>query len=150
MNIWRYTTLAIGIALLLIGGEYYKAPDWDVGISLIMAFFAFTTAPWATTVIVTRQWSKYPQALLLTWWGVDGCYWVYWSIMNPVALELMRDVNWPASLVLYLTCGLLWSETLIRPATQALTNATKALSEFRQGRRTSCAPDQPSRFAKSV
>jgi len=119
-SVWKYSTLAIGIALLLLGGKYYKAPDWDVGISLIMAFFAFVTAPWATTVLFTGKWSKYPAALLLTWWGVDGCYWVYWSIVDPVALELMRDVNWPASLVLFLTCGILWSQTLMAPAIKCI------------------------------
>jgi len=29
-------------------------------------------------------------------------------IKNPVALELMRDVNFLASLVLYGMCGLIW------------------------------------------
>jgi len=115
-TIWKYSTLAIGIALLLIGGKHYQAPDWDVPISFIMAFFSFVTAPWATTVLLTGQWTKYPAALLLVWWGIDGCYWVYWSIVDPAALELMRDVNWPASLVLFLTCGILWSQTLMAPA----------------------------------
>jgi hypothetical protein len=47
--------------------------------------------------------------LLLTWWTVDGCYALYWSFRNPVALEMMREANWPASLALYWACGLVWS-----------------------------------------
>jgi hypothetical protein len=46
--------------------------------------------------------------LFFTWLTVDGCYWLYWSLKNPVALELMRDVNFPASLCLYAICGLGW------------------------------------------
>jgi hypothetical protein len=46
--------------------------------------------------------------LFLTWFGVDGCYWAYWSVVNPGALELMRDANAPASLSLFWTVGLFW------------------------------------------
>lgn len=47
-------------------------------------------------------------ALLVTW-TVDGCYALYWSIQDPAALALMRDVNWPTSLCPYWACGLVWS-----------------------------------------
>ena len=46
--------------------------------------------------------------LFLTWWCVDGCYALYWGLMNPQALDLMREANWPASLSLYWMCGLVW------------------------------------------
>ena len=46
--------------------------------------------------------------LIATWWSVDGCYALYWSLVNPVALEMMREANWPASLSLYWACGLIW------------------------------------------
>jgi len=28
--------------------------------------------------------------LFVTWFTVDGCYWLYWRFKNPVALELMN------------------------------------------------------------
>ena len=37
-----------------------------------------------------------------------GCYAIYWSLRNPVALEMMRSANFHASLSLYGMCGILW------------------------------------------
>jgi hypothetical protein len=42
---WKLFTLAIGILLLIAGSFYLRAPDWDIPISIIMALFAYTTAP---------------------------------------------------------------------------------------------------------
>jgi hypothetical protein len=105
---WKLGTLAIGIALLVAGAFYYEAPDWDIPISFIMAFFAYLSAPWSLRVIVERRWRWWPAMLLATWFTVDGCYWIYWSLKNPVALGLMREANFPASLSLYAMCGLVW------------------------------------------
>ena len=105
---WKLVTLAIGVALLIVGAVYYQAPDWDIGISLIMAALAYLTVPWSMRVMVQRQWRRWPLMPLLTWFGVDGCYWLYWAWKNPVALELMREANAPASLSLYWMCGLVW------------------------------------------
>lgn len=98
---WKLATLACGIALLIAGAIYYRAPDWDVPISLIMAGIAYLTAPWAMRVIIFRRWSQWPLMIFATWFGVDGCYWLYWSWKDPYALELMRSANAPASLCLY-------------------------------------------------
>jgi hypothetical protein len=46
--------------------------------------------------------------LLATWFTVDGCYAIYWSLRDPEALQLMRSANFLASLVLYWMCGLVW------------------------------------------
>ena len=35
-------------------------------------------------------------------------YWIYWHFKNPVALEMMRDANFFASLSLYGMCGVIW------------------------------------------
>jgi hypothetical protein len=106
---WNLATLAIGTGLLIAGSVYEGAPDWDIPISLIMAGFSYITAAWSMNVMITRQWSKFPLMLLATWWTVDGCYALYWHLKDPIALELMRDANWPASLALYWSCGLVWS-----------------------------------------
>lgn len=105
---WKLSTLAIGIALLIFGSFYYQAPDWDIPISFIMAILAYLTAPWSLRVILQRQWRLWPAMLLATWFTVDGCYAIYWSLKDPVALEMMRSANFPASLSLYGICGILW------------------------------------------
>lgn len=105
---WKLFTLAIGITLLIFGSFYYRAPDWDIPISLIMAILAYLTAPWSLRVILERQWQLWPTMLLATWFTVDGCYAIYWSLKDPVALEMMRSANFLASLSLYGMCGILW------------------------------------------
>jgi hypothetical protein len=105
---WKLFTLSIGIALLIVGSFYYKAPDWDIPISLIMAILAYLTAPWSLRVILERQWRHWPAMLFVTWFTVDGCYAIYWSFNDPVALEMMRSANFAASLSLYGMCGILW------------------------------------------
>mgnify|MGYP001588871685 CR=1 FL=1 len=105
---WKLATLAFGSALLIAGSFYYRAPDWDIPISFIMAFLAYLTAPWSLRVILERKWRLWPGMLFATWFTVDGCYAIYWYFKNPLALELMRDANFPAALSLYGLCGLLW------------------------------------------
>lgn len=105
---WKLGSLAAGIGLLVAGSFYYPAPDWDISICFIMATLAYLTAPWSMHVLVERQWRRFPLMLLFTWLTVDGCYWLYWSLKNPVALALMRDANFLASLCLYAICGLVW------------------------------------------
>lgn len=105
---WKLFSLAVGIALLIAGAFYFDAPDWDVPVSLIMALLAYLTAPWSMRVILERQWKNWPAMLLATWFTVDGSYWLYWRFMDPVALDLMREANFPASLSLYWICGVIW------------------------------------------
>jgi hypothetical protein len=105
---WKLFTLCIGLFLLIWGSFHYAAPDWDIPICLIMAFFAYLSAGWSMHVMVERRWRDFPLMILATWWTVDGCYSLYWYFRNPAALDLMRDVNAPASLCLYWMCGLVW------------------------------------------
>ncbi len=105
---WKLFALFIGLSLLIVGSFYYQAPDWDIPISFIMSFLAYLTAPWSMRVIFERQWKRFPLMLFYTWFSIDGCYWVYWHYKNPQALELMRAVNFFASLSLYGMCGLVW------------------------------------------
>jgi hypothetical protein len=105
---WKLVTLAMGIALLIAGSFYEAAPDWDIPISLIMAILAYLTAPWSLRVLVERRWRWWPLMLFFTWFTVDGCYALYWHFRNPLALELMREANFPASLSLYGICGVGW------------------------------------------
>ncbi len=105
---WKLATLAIGVALLIVGSFYYEAPDWDIPISLIMGGLAYLFAPWSLRVIVERRWNLWPAMLFVTWFTVDGSYWLYWHFKNPVVVDLMRDANFLASLSLYGICGVIW------------------------------------------
>lgn len=105
---WKLASLAVGIALLILGSYYYEAPDWDIPISFIMAILAYLTAPWSLRVILERKWRLWPVMLLVTWFTVDGCYAIYWYFKDPIALEMMRAANFPASLSLYGMCGVVW------------------------------------------
>lgn len=105
---WKLFTLSVGIGLLVAGSFIYEAPDWDIPICFIMALMAYLTASWSMHVMVERRWRQWPLMLFWTWFTVDGCYWLYWHFKNPVALELMREANAPASLSLYWLCGLIW------------------------------------------
>ncbi len=105
---WKLFALLVGLSLLVLGSFYYPAPDWDITICFIMAFFSYLTAAWSLRVIVERRWKYFPPMLFFTWFSVDGCYWLYWSYKDPEALAMMRDVNFLASLVLYFLCGFVW------------------------------------------
>ena len=121
---WKLVTLALGIALLMVGALTNQAPDWDIPVSLIMASLAYLTAPWGLRVIVERRWRLWPAMLFATWFTVDGCYWLYWHFKNPVALELMREANFFASLALYGMCGVIW---LYRGSLSELWSETRTL-----------------------
>jgi len=105
---WKLITLAIGIALLIVGSYYYDVLDWDIPISLIMAGLAYLTAPVSMRIILERNWKQFPLMLFYTWFTVDGSYAIYWYFVDPVALDFMRTANFPASLSLYGMCGLIW------------------------------------------
>jgi hypothetical protein len=104
---WKLATLILGIILLLIGSAVMPAPDWDVGVSLIMAILTYLTAPWFIYVIRRMNWKMIPLALFLAWLSIDGCYWLYWTMVNPGAL-FMRSANAFASTFLYLLMGMVW------------------------------------------
>lgn len=108
--LWKNVTFLIGLFLLLLGATIWDYPDWDYIISIIMAAFTYMTATYVFDAIILRQYKKWPLAILFAWWTVDGCYSVYWFLVNPATLELMRGANAPASLSLFLACGLLWSK----------------------------------------
>lgn len=104
---WKLATLGLGLSLLIAGSFYFRAPDWDVPISVIMALSTYLAAPWSLRVLLDRRWKALPAALAATWFSIDGCYWLYWRWRDPAALS-MRGANFLASLALYGICGVLW------------------------------------------
>lgn len=105
---WKLASLACGIAVLVLGSIYTPAPDWDIPVSLVMAAFAYWTAPCSLRTLLERKWRLLPIAAFFAWWTVDGCYALYWHFRDPAALDLMRAANAPASLGLYGLCGVAW------------------------------------------
>ena len=105
---WKLFTLAIGLALLVLGAFHYNQPDWDVGISFVMGLLTYFTAPWGMLVLKAKRWKLLPLVLLAYWFTVDGSYVLYnaW-VGRPVWPEL-RVANFFASSLLYLLCGLIW------------------------------------------
>ncbi len=86
----------------------FNAPDWDIGVSLLMAGFTFLTAEWTLKVFMEGKWKLMLPALAAAWWSIDGCYITYWSILNPDALD-MRGVALPVNILLYLLCAFIWT-----------------------------------------
>lgn len=76
-TVLKNTTFTIGLAWLLYGALAFGYPDWDIGVSLVMAGSTYFCAEWVVTAIVTRQHRRWPIAALATWWCVDGSYWLY-------------------------------------------------------------------------
>lgn len=104
---WKLATLVLGIVLLLVCSVVTPAPDWDVGISFIMAILTYLTAPCFIHAVRRVEWRKWPMALFAAWFSIDGCYWIYWSLVAPEAL-FMRPANAFASTFLYLLMGMVW------------------------------------------
>jgi hypothetical protein len=102
---WKLATFTAGLALLIVGARTYQYPDWDVGISVLMATLTYLTAPWATRVIWTGRWRMTPLAAFWAWLSVDGVCW-WWNAGSVT--NMMRDANALASLPLYGLCGAIW------------------------------------------
>lgn len=102
---WKLTTFAIGMAWLIWGAFYYGFSDWDIGISLIMGFLAYISAPWSVNVIATKQWRKLPLAIACWLITVDIAYYTYHNLMGN---EMLREANFYASTSLYWLAGFIW------------------------------------------
>lgn len=107
---WKLSSLLAGIALLIAGSIFTPASDWDVGISVVMALFTYLTAPFSLKTIVKSLATLrfgWPFVWAVWWWvwSVDGCYWVYNTLLHH---QMIRYENFLASTGLYFLCGLIW------------------------------------------
>lgn len=104
---WKNLTFSMGLAWLLYGAMFFSYPDWDIGVSLLMAGSTYLTADRFLNAVRVRN----AQRTLLwsagAWWSVDGSYWIYWSMVDSSVA--IRAGQWPMSLCLYLLCGLVWT-----------------------------------------
>lgn len=103
---WKLVTLALGINVLIYGAKMEQSPDWDIGISVLMAVLTYLTAPWSLRVLLERRWKWIPLAAFWAWLTVDGVYWL-WNF-HLADIDGWREVNAPASLSLYGICAVLW------------------------------------------
>ena len=106
---FKNITFLIGLAWLLYGATTFSYLDWDVGVSLVMAFSTYFTADKVIDRLRSLDLSKYPVAMLYTWFSVDGSYTIYWFCVDRSVLLAMRDGQWLTSLCLFLLCGMIWS-----------------------------------------
>ena len=116
-------TFAFGLAFLLLGALTFDIPDWDIGVSLVMAFCTYASADWVVGVLRRSEYRKWPLALFFVWFAVDGSYFMYWQIVNPDAM--LRGVQWLPSLFMYLLCAVIWT---------SLPTPREALALFQQMR----------------
>lgn len=104
---WKLATLAASITLLIVGSYVMPAPDWDIPISIGMAVATYLLAPWSVDVFARRRWLLMPVAAYAACLCIDGIYTAYWAHEDPAAL-VMRPAQWPASLLMFLACGMVW------------------------------------------
>lgn len=104
---WKYTTFLIGFAWLIYGAMFFDYPDWDIGVSIVMAVSTLGAADVAWKIMKQQIYRLFPMAAMATWWCVDGSYTTYWSIVDPTVM--IREGQWPMSLCLFLLCGAVWN-----------------------------------------
>lgn len=128
---FKILTFAIGLAWLLWGALFFDYPDWDIGVSLVMAASTYLTAEWVVSTVMERRYKHLPAAAALAWWAVDGCYWLYWSMVRPEVM--IREGQWLMSLCLFLLCGFIWraGPGLVRAALPPLRTGLRRLRAAR-------------------
>ena len=104
LNLWRLFTLFIGISMLYYGAMTEGAPDWDLGVSFLMAVTTYLLMPAFEAAIRTRNWVS---AAAIATVCSDTTYSMYWDYFGNCAASQM--VNYPASLSLFLSCWVVWS-----------------------------------------
>lgn len=107
---WKLSSFCVGLSLLLYGAIAYNIPDWDIGISVIMAGYTYISAPFfCKTVFATYKGKTTIKNILMAtimfWFTVDGCYMLYHAAMHN---ETFRLENFLVSSLLYLICGMIW------------------------------------------
>ena len=121
---WKNATFLVGFSWLIYGALFLDYPDWDIGVSIVMAVSTYFSADVVWRLLITKFKGSgvfgFTWATFFTWFSVDGSYWMYWTIINPSVM--IREGQWPMSLCLFLLCGATWS---LVPAQQSLLDTAK-------------------------
>jgi len=109
---WKLATLGVAMLWLLYGAHTYRIPDWDVGISVLMAGLTYLCAPWSAATLGNALRYRPPgcllhvlAALLLALFIVD---WVYWTYHMALGNQMYRLDNFKSSFALYFLGGTVW------------------------------------------
>ena len=105
----KNVTFAIGLSWLIYGALNFGYPDWEIGVSLVMAGTTYFTADKVVRSIRYGQWRTWPLMIVYTWFSVDFSYVMYWYCKDRTVLLQMREGQWPMSLCLFLLCGIIWT-----------------------------------------
>lgn len=105
MQPWKLVTLSIGMSWLFYGALAYNIPDWDIGVSIIMAGITYLSASWCARAVVRKEWTKIAGVIVMYWFSVDGSY-MLWH--NIVGNQTFREANFTASTTLFWLCGFIW------------------------------------------
>jgi hypothetical protein len=120
---WRLLTLLAGTLAILYGAHIGMAPDWDVGVSLLMCGVTYGVMPHFNRELFS---GRYVVAFLYADFAVNTTYTIYWSWReNPMADALM---NYPASWWIFMLCWAIWS--LVPPVFQPLADPLVARKNF--------------------
>jgi hypothetical protein len=102
---WKLVTLTIGTTWLLYGAIHYDIPDWDIGVSMIMASLTYVAAPWCARAVISLKWPLFAGVIIMSWFAVDGAYNLWHTVIgNPT----FREANFMASGSLFWLCGFIW------------------------------------------
>lgn len=111
---WRFGTFAVGLYLLYFGSLLYHAPDWDLGVSVLMAVATAAVMPMFHGCVVVAIIHKVPtarvlaglQAFFIGCFPVQVVYSLYWQWMGTPEVQAFE--NFGASWVLFLACWVIW------------------------------------------
>lgn len=114
LRIWKIAYLIIGISFLMVGSFLANMPDWDMGISLIMALMTYFLSPISGSIFLSLHYKKIDKfkvfyiCVALIFWvlSVDFSYVFYNQHFHH---PYYRATNFFASTFLYLICSLILS-----------------------------------------
>lgn len=105
MNL-KIVTFSLGLLLLLVGALTQNIPDWDIGVSIVLATYTFLTAEWAVTALWKKEYKKYPVAILSVL-APYALYVFYWTVQGKESVMIPGNLYLVVSL--YLICGTIWA-----------------------------------------
>ena len=105
LMVWRLATFSIGLALLLWGVDHYQLPDWDYGVSILMALGTAGVMHWFDKAM---QEGRLLDAFGLMCLPVVVIYDLYCDWYGMPALPV---ANFMCSSMMFQLCWVIWYPT---------------------------------------